>query len=314
MKWFLHAKIHKATVTEADLNYIGSITIDEELMDKVGLMAGEKVLIVDNTNGARLETYVIAGKRNSGTICMNGGAAHSIKKGDEIIIMGFELSKKTIEQKCILVDKKNKFLKFLKMDSLQNEIIKDQEQIKIEPAKTKNIDGILSVQQENLVLSDKQMKDPKMAKQGFLVHALKSNELKDIIQDTKNHILLIAKKENEIYGYMLSYNLKKWKKLKPNWIKDIIIPKETKQIIDDKKVLYLRHIARKKNAKGCGNRLLTSTIETAKSQKYDYIICEILEKPTENTLSKKFHEQFEFKKIGKINEENLIWGLYLKKL
>ena len=113
MRWILSSKIHKATVTDANLNYIGSITIDEDLIDKVGLIAGEKVLVVDNTNGARLDTYVIAGERDSGMICMNGAAAHLIKKGDEIIIMGFELSDKPIKAKNILVDKNNKFLKHL---------------------------------------------------------------------------------------------------------------------------------------------------------------------------------------------------------
>ena len=113
MKFFLSSKIHKATVTEADLAYIGSITIDKTLMDKAGFQAGEKVLVVSNTSGSRLDTYVIEGEPNSGTICMNGAAAHLIKKGEEIIIMGFTLSEKPLEPKNILVDKENKFVKFL---------------------------------------------------------------------------------------------------------------------------------------------------------------------------------------------------------
>lgn len=113
MRFVLRSKIHKATVTEADLDYIGSITIDENLIEKVGFWPGEKVLVVSNTTGARLETYVIIGERNSGIICMNGAAAHLIKKGEEIIIMGFELSGRPIKPKSILVDKSNKFLKFL---------------------------------------------------------------------------------------------------------------------------------------------------------------------------------------------------------
>lgn len=113
MRYLLRSKIHKATVTEENLNYIGSITIDESLMNKVGLWPLEKVLVVSNTSGARLETYVIKGKKDSGIICMNGAAAHLIKKGEEIIIMGFELTDKPIKPKCILVDKKNKFVKFL---------------------------------------------------------------------------------------------------------------------------------------------------------------------------------------------------------
>ena len=113
MRWFLHAKIHKATVTQADVNYIGSITIDRDLCDRIGLLEGEKVLVTSNTGGGPLETYVIYGQANSGIICMNGAAAHVIKQGEEIIIMAFELAEKTIEQKIILVDKENKFIRFL---------------------------------------------------------------------------------------------------------------------------------------------------------------------------------------------------------
>lgn len=113
MRWILRSKIHKATVTEANLNYIGSITIDEDLIEKTGLWPGEKVLVVSNTTGARLETYVIVGERGSGIICMNGATAHLIKTGEEIIIMGFELTDKPIEPKNILVDRSNKFVKYL---------------------------------------------------------------------------------------------------------------------------------------------------------------------------------------------------------
>ncbi|HLP15629.1 MAG TPA: aspartate 1-decarboxylase [Bacteroidota bacterium] len=113
MRWLLRSKIHKATVTEADLSYIGSITIDSDLMDKVGLMEGEKVLITSNTSGARLETYTIRGERGSGTICMNGASAHLIKAGEEIIIMGFEMTDKPLTPTVILVDERNAFLRYL---------------------------------------------------------------------------------------------------------------------------------------------------------------------------------------------------------
>jgi aspartate 1-decarboxylase len=113
MRWLLRSKIHKATVTEANLSYIGSITIDLDLMDKVGLWVGEKVLVVSNSSGSRLETYTIAGERGSGVVCMNGAAAHLIKAGEEVIIMGFELTDKTIQPLVILVDSKNSFLTFL---------------------------------------------------------------------------------------------------------------------------------------------------------------------------------------------------------
>jgi aspartate 1-decarboxylase len=116
MRWVLRSKIHKAIVTEANLDYIGSITIDAGLMEKVGLWPGERVLVTSNTSGARLETYTITGERGSGIICMNGAAAHLIKKGEEIIIMGFELAANPIKPSVILVDKKNKFVKILSED------------------------------------------------------------------------------------------------------------------------------------------------------------------------------------------------------
>ena len=83
------SKIHRATVTEANLNYVGSITIDEDLMDAANLMEGERVQIVNNNNGERLETYVIKGERGSGTICLNGAAARKAEVGDVVIIISY---------------------------------------------------------------------------------------------------------------------------------------------------------------------------------------------------------------------------------
>lgn len=113
MRELLQSKIHKATITEANLSYVGSVTIDPNLLEKIDLWIGQKVLIVSNTSGSRLETYVIQGKRGSGEICINGAAAHLIKKGEEVIIIAFEFSTDPIEPKCILVDKNNQFVKYL---------------------------------------------------------------------------------------------------------------------------------------------------------------------------------------------------------
>ena len=87
----LKSKLHRVTVTDANLDYVGSITIDRDLMDAAGIYNGEKVQVVDNTNGARLETYVIEGERGSGCICMNGAAAHLIHKGDTVIIIAYAI-------------------------------------------------------------------------------------------------------------------------------------------------------------------------------------------------------------------------------
>ncbi len=85
------SKIHRVTVTEANLNYIGSITIDEDLLDAANMIQNEKVFIVNNNNGERFETYIIKGERGSGTICLNGAAARKVQPGDIVIIMSFAL-------------------------------------------------------------------------------------------------------------------------------------------------------------------------------------------------------------------------------
>ena len=85
----LKSKIHRATVTEADLNYMGSLTLDEDLMDAAGLKEFEKIQVLDITNGSRLETYIIRGKRGSGEVCINGAAAHLIHEGDLVIIVSY---------------------------------------------------------------------------------------------------------------------------------------------------------------------------------------------------------------------------------
>lgn len=114
MRFLLRSKIHRATVTEADLNYVGSVTIDKDLVEMAGLMEGERVMVTSVTSGARLETYVILGEAGSGVVCMNGPTAHLIKKGEIVVIMGFELADKPIEPTVILVDEKNKFSQYVK--------------------------------------------------------------------------------------------------------------------------------------------------------------------------------------------------------
>jgi aspartate 1-decarboxylase len=107
----LKSKLHRATVTQADLHYVGSVTIDEDLMDAADLLAGEQVAIVDVTNGARLETYVIAGPRGSGVIGINGAAARLVHEGDLVIIISYctvtDAEARTLRPKVVFVDADN---------------------------------------------------------------------------------------------------------------------------------------------------------------------------------------------------------------
>lgn len=108
----LKSKIHRATVTQAELDYVGSITVDADLLESAGILEYEKVLVVDITNGSRLETYTIAGERGSGIICLNGAAAKLIDAGDTVIIMAFaemdEKEAKEFKPTVVFVDEDNK--------------------------------------------------------------------------------------------------------------------------------------------------------------------------------------------------------------
>jgi aspartate 1-decarboxylase len=112
LRTMMKSKIHRATVTQADLHYVGSVTVDEDLLDAADLLAGEMVHIVDVTNGARLETYTIAGPRGSGVIGINGAAAHLVHPGDIVILIAYAQMEtaeaKTFEPAVVFVDSQNK--------------------------------------------------------------------------------------------------------------------------------------------------------------------------------------------------------------
>ena len=115
MRIMMKSKIHRATVTQADLDYVGSVTLDAALMEAADLLEGEQVAIVDITNGARIETYVIPGERGSGVIGINGAAAHLVHPGDLVIIMSYALvtdaEARALEPKVVHVDEKNQIVK-----------------------------------------------------------------------------------------------------------------------------------------------------------------------------------------------------------
>ena len=115
MRIMMKSKIHRATVTQADLDYVGSVTIDADLLDAADLLEGEQVAIVDNTNGARIETYVIPGPRGTGVIGINGAAAHLVHPGDVVIIMSYavldDAEARALKPRVIHVDSENRVVK-----------------------------------------------------------------------------------------------------------------------------------------------------------------------------------------------------------
>ena len=113
MREVIRSKIHRATVTEANPDYVGSITVDEDLLDAVGLWVGEKVLVASVDSGERLETYTLAGERGSGVVCLNGAAARRIKKGEIVLIIGFEMTDKPLDPRIAIVDGDNRVIELI---------------------------------------------------------------------------------------------------------------------------------------------------------------------------------------------------------
>ena len=117
-RMMMNSKLHRATVTEANLNYVGSITIDRDLLDASGMLPNEKVHIVNNNNGARFETYIIAGEPGSGVICVNGAAARLVQKGDIVIILSYVYvtneEASTHEPTVLIMDKDNKIAEVIR--------------------------------------------------------------------------------------------------------------------------------------------------------------------------------------------------------
>ncbi|WP_366923312.1 aspartate 1-decarboxylase [Metallumcola ferriviriculae] len=124
MRMIMKSKLHRATVTQADLNYVGSITIDLDLIEAVDILPNEKVQVVDNNNGQRFETYVIPGERGSGVICVNGAAARLVQKGDLVIIIAYGMLNNDelagFKPKVALVDENNRIERMLEEDARDN--------------------------------------------------------------------------------------------------------------------------------------------------------------------------------------------------
>ncbi|APC48458.1 aspartate 1-decarboxylase [Virgibacillus halodenitrificans] len=126
IRTLMKGKIHRARVTEANLNYVGSVTIDQDILDLVNILPHEKVQIVNNNNGARLETYVIPGERGSGVVCLNGAAARLVQKGDIVIIVSYgmffpeELA--TFRPKVAIMNEKNEVEQLLEQEPPLTEV------------------------------------------------------------------------------------------------------------------------------------------------------------------------------------------------
>jgi hypothetical protein len=183
-------------------------------------------------------------------------------------------------------------------------------QVKI--AKIEDIPGIISVLQQNLIAHKNLLEIDILEQKGFLINAFTDEDAKTAILDKDNFIFLISSENDDVIGYAVGCNVKK---LNQNFQKELAeISLEIHSIISSKKLLYLRHIAKKLDIKHVGKGLLQELINQAKHGGYEYIICTIAEKPIQNKASKAFHEKFDFACTGYNQDGDKTMGVYLKKI
>lgn len=183
--------------------------------------------------------------------------------------------------------------------------------ISIVPATNDDIDEIISIQNEKLSLFSKSCLDSEHS--GFLVYPITKHEMRMIIDD-ENTIILVAKNNsnNCVVGYILSYNLIMWKNTKPNWESSLkLFNGINKNTLNNQRVLYLRHIARRSDTPGVGAPMISKLFSYAKQANYDAITGEIMTSPISNKISRKFHESLGFTEIGKVLDD-YEWGLFIK--
>jgi len=191
----------------------------------------------------------------------------------------------------------------------------DQESdLEIRPARKEDIQGILAVQKDLLLESKANLEKRLLEKEGFLVYPVGEKELKQLI-DNPSNILLVARSQGNIVGYALAYDLSSWRQSKKDWDLEFHAESTTKKHLSENKVLYFRHIARKKGFSGIGEKLEENVYAIARSQGYKTVVGEILEQPIQNTASITIHKTRDYGRIGQItHKDGMIWGVYEKNL
>jgi hypothetical protein len=181
----------------------------------------------------------------------------------------------------------------------------------IEFARIEDIEGIISVQNSRFV--DKDNLDESFSDSGMLLYKTTPEELKGIIGDGENHMLLVSKDDDFVTGYALSYSLDEWIENKPEWNSNLSIEASFDNILLNK-TLYLRQIAVMPGKEGAGAKLELKLFNIAKERGYKFVVGDILEKPIRNKVSMDFHERIGFIKAGTIVDGDLVWAFLAKKL
>jgi L-amino acid N-acyltransferase YncA len=184
-------------------------------------------------------------------------------------------------------------------------------EIQIRTATVNDISSIIEVLKHNLFQQKSAAQNATLETSGFLIHGFTSDELQTAMLDTTNHIVLVATENNTVVAYALSYDLRH---IKPHWVVDIHGTPEIHALLATEKILYHRHIAKHSNTKGIGRQILQALIAEAKARDYSYIVCQIVQKPLQNTVSTNLHEAFGFSAVGFVEDDKYTFGVYLKSM
>lgn len=186
--------------------------------------------------------------------------------------------------------------------------------VKIDNATEEDIEGMFSVQRSRIVKPEEESVE--LGGKGFLVYEISRDEFKELLTDTENHLVKVAKDDNGVAGYLVSYTLKQWCELHLGWLDGMVTLDEIKDLLKTNKVMYGRHIAvREDSPKGVGGQLLDETLDDVKKGGYKFYVVEILKDPIENQKSKNFVLGKGFQEIGtKTDENSRVWGVFLKEL
>lgn len=180
-----------------------------------------------------------------------------------------------------------------------------------------DIEDILSIQSQRIIIPEADVKKQNLEKTGFLIYPTSADDLKRMLEDDRNHLIKVAKEKNKTVGYLISYDMKQWELLHPDWFSRLCASEDDKKLIKDEKGLYGRHVAVDEhvNISDVGKELLDSTLQEAINRGYRYFIVEILEKPIKNKRSMRFVQKAGFRLIGQMEDQNnRIWSVFLKDL
>lgn len=199
----------------------------------------------------------------------------------------------------------------------EEELFKREHVVVIAPIQPAELDGLLAVHEQNLIANKTLLSDQELSDQGFLIHPFAPEEIELIRNYPERSIALVAREDSDIVGYIISFSLDEWKRMKPAWMATVEISKAEQEVTHDAKTLYVYQVARtpSHHGKDIGRKLEEELFCEADKRGYKYIIAEVLDLPIQNRVSIAMHHELGYVRIGSVHEgEHMLWGLWKKDL